>query len=81
MISKWSQEERRRRKAEIAAQPHPSDLEILDLMGRLRPLCGGCDYMDNPRAVALHALWREIENTATVLTGNPKYYWVTRNGS
>ena len=72
MISKWSQDERRRRKAELAAQPHPNDLEILDLMNRLRPLCGGYDYMDNLRAVALHALWREIENTAKVFDRESK---------
>ncbi|MDB5621078.1 MAG: hypothetical protein JWQ24_5316 [Tardiphaga sp.] len=79
MVSKWSQEERRRRKAELAAQPSAADVEMLELMRRLRPYVSGCELLDNPRAVACHALWREIEIMAEVITGNPQYFWDLRN--
>lgn len=79
MISKWSQEERRRRKAEQAAELSPIDKEMLDLMGQLRRYVGGNQLIDNPRAKACYALWLDIENLAEVITGKPEYFWDVRN--
>ena len=80
MISKWSQEERCRRNAEQAAQLSANDLEMLELMRKLRIHVGGCELTPGPRAAACHALWLQIENLAEVITGKPRYFWDVRNG-
>jgi hypothetical protein len=81
MASRWSQEERRRRKAEQAAQISALDYETLELMRPLRLRVGGNELRENPRAVASQAVWTAIEKWAEVVTGDPQYFWDVRNGA
>lgn len=80
MVSKWGREERRRRKAEQAAQISELDREVLEMLKPVRRHVGGYGYREGPRAVASLALWTAIEKWAEMVTGDPEYYWHTRNG-
>ncbi len=79
MVSKWAQDEKRRRKAERAAELTPNEREMLELMGKLRVYVGGCELIPGRRAEASHALWLQIESLAEVITGKPRYFWDVRN--
>jgi hypothetical protein len=79
MVSKYAQEERRRRKAEQAAQISVADYETLDLMRQVRRQVGSCELMTNPRAIASQAVYKAIEEWAELVTGKPKYFHDVRN--
>jgi hypothetical protein len=80
MVSKWSRDERRRRKAEQAAAISEFDREALDLMREVRRHVGGAQYSEHPRGMASFALQTSIEKWAEVVTGDAEYFWQVRNG-
>lgn len=80
MVSKWAQDEKRRRKAECAAEMSEMDREALELMRHLRRYVGGYEYREGERAEVSRALHAAIEKWAEVVTGDDKYFHEVRSG-